>query len=128
MIPLNVPLSTPLRVDHDEVIRVGQSRVTLDTIVARFHQGDSAEQIVHDFPVLDLADIYDVIAFYLRHQPDVDEYLRLAQQEGDAIRKEWEQKSSAGEIRARLLLRHKKGENTGAEAGEQHFARPTLEP
>ncbi len=116
---LNAPLPSSLRADADEVIRVGDTRVTLDTIVARFHQGDAAEQIAIDFPLLDLADVYSVIAFYLRHQAEVDAYLRQERQEGDALRQQWARTSSVGEIRARLLARQTLGEERGAAAAER---------
>ncbi len=51
IIPLvNDPL--PLKVDSDEVIRVGNTRVTLDTIVAVFNNGATPEEIIFQFPSL----------------------------------------------------------------------------
>ena len=66
----------PLEVDADGVVRVGGTRVTLDTIVDAFQVGATAEEIVHKYPSLDLADVYSVISFYLQRQPDVEAYLR----------------------------------------------------
>jgi uncharacterized protein (DUF433 family) len=56
----------PLQTDADGVVRVAGTRVTLDTIVAAFKKGATAEQIAHGYPVLTLVDIYAVITFYLR--------------------------------------------------------------
>jgi len=40
----------PLKVDSDGVVRVGGTRVTLDTIVTAFNNGATAEEIVHQYP------------------------------------------------------------------------------
>jgi len=58
-------LDVPSRVDRDGVICVANTRVTLDTVVAAFNSGATAEQIVQDYSILQLADLYAVIAYYL---------------------------------------------------------------
>ena len=70
----------PLEMDDDGVVRVGKTRVTLDTVVAAFLDGATAEEIAQQYPFLLLADIYHVIGHYLRHRPEVDTYLRQRQQ------------------------------------------------
>jgi uncharacterized protein (DUF433 family) len=57
-------------------VRVGGTRLTLDTVVGAFKRGDSPQEIAAAFPGLELADVYAVIAYYLRHRPDVDAYLQ----------------------------------------------------
>lgn len=47
--------------------------MTLDTVIACYHQGDSPEAIHEGFDVLPLNDIYAVIAYYLAYH---DERLR----------------------------------------------------
>ena len=37
------PAPVPLRTDADGVVRVGRTRVTLDTVVAAFEEGATAE-------------------------------------------------------------------------------------
>lgn len=64
----------PLRQDG-QTLRVGDSNVPLEIVLAAFHSGNSPERIVEQYPTLDLADVYDVVAYYLRHRRDVDEYL-----------------------------------------------------
>jgi uncharacterized protein (DUF433 family) len=56
--------SPPLQTNQDGVILVGKTRVTLDTVVAVFSQGTTAEEIAYRYPSLNLADIYATIAFY----------------------------------------------------------------
>ena len=47
----------PIETDEDGVIRVGNTRVTLETLVSAFNHGSTAEEIVYQFPVLNLADV-----------------------------------------------------------------------
>ena len=56
----------PMEPDTAGVVRVGGTRVTLDTIIAAFKDGATAEEIVHQYPSLALADVYSVIGHYLR--------------------------------------------------------------
>ena len=48
----------PLEFTTDGVIRIGKTRVTLDTVIAVFKQGTTAEEIAYRYPSLKLADIY----------------------------------------------------------------------
>ena len=95
----------PLQADSDGVIRVGDTRVTLATIVLAFQQGATAETIVQQYPSLTLADVYAVIGYYLRHQDEVDAYLAEQQQEADEIRQQNEARFNPAGIRSRLLAR-----------------------
>ena len=61
--------------DPDDVIRVGGTRVTLDTVVGAYRDGASAEEIARRYPSLDLADIHAVIGHYLHHRTQVEAYL-----------------------------------------------------
>src|SRR5947208_2137627 len=68
-------MPVPLKSDAHGVVRVGGTRVTLDTIVSAFRRGATAEQIAQDYDAVSLSDIYTTIAYYLQHQKDVDQYL-----------------------------------------------------
>lgn len=61
----------PLEQVNGGSIRVRGTRVTLDTIVHAFQRGATAEEIVHRYPTVALADVYAVISYYLNHQVDV---------------------------------------------------------
>lgn len=78
--------SAPLYANEDGVFLIGKTRVTLDTVVAVFNQGATAEEIVYRYPSLDLADVYATIAFYLKHQSEVEAYLQQRQQRSQEIR------------------------------------------
>jgi uncharacterized protein (DUF433 family) len=95
----------PLQAGRDGVVRVGKTRVTLDTVVASFTEGATAEEIVQQYPSLGLADVYSVIGYYLRRRSDVEAYLRQRGQAADKTRKENESLFDPSGVRARLLAR-----------------------
>ena len=51
---------------------VAGTRVSLDSIVYGFREGESPETIQQNFPSITLEQVYGVIAFYLGHQAEVD--------------------------------------------------------
>jgi uncharacterized protein (DUF433 family) len=77
---------TPLRVDEDGAVRVGNTRITLDLIVEQYENGMTPEDIVRAYDTLALADIHDVIAYYLRHRDEVWTYLKKREEEAAALR------------------------------------------
>lgn len=100
----------PLKTNEDGVILVGNTRVTLDTEVAVFNQGTTAEEIVYRYPSLNLADVYATIAFYLKHQSEVEAYLQQRQQQGQEIRAMNQAKFDPQGLRDRLLARRSEQE------------------
>ena len=100
-----------LRVDERGVLRIGDTRVRLDTVVTAWKQGDSPEQIVENFDVLDLADVYAVISHYLRHRLEVEKYLAENRQEAERLRAENERRFPQAGIRERLLARRATQQN-----------------
>ena len=95
----------PLERDADGVVRVGGTRVTLDTIVAAFGEGATAEEIVYQYPTLSLADVYSVLSYYLQKRDDVEAYLRQRQRQRDEVRQQNEARFDPQGIRDRLLAR-----------------------
>ena len=81
------PQPLPLAYDADGNVRVGGTRVTLNSILARFKQDLSPEEIAASFPTVGLGAIYAVIAYYLAHQTEVDAFLAQQQQEAEALRR-----------------------------------------
>lgn len=78
---------SPLHQDDQGAIRVVGSRITLDTIVEGFKQGDTPEEIQDGFPSLSLAQINSVIAWYLNHKAEADEYLAKGDAEEEELLK-----------------------------------------
>lgn len=110
---------SPLRVDEHGVVRVGDSQVLLDIVVREFHNGAEPEAIAHGYPTLDLADVYGVIAYYLRHREEIDAYLDARRGEAEKLRQEIEAKQpDRADLRARLLVRKARMELAHASPGE----------
>ncbi len=95
----------PLRENSDGVMLVGETRVTLDTVISVFNQGVTAEEIVCRYPSLKLADVYSTIAYYLSHVEDVEAYLSGRQIRSKEVREINEVKFEAKGLRDRLLAR-----------------------
>jgi len=96
---------TPLATDPDGVVRVGGTRVTLDTLVAAFADGLTPEEIVYEYPSLPLAEVYAVLGYYLRHRAEVETYLHQRRGQAEAVRQQNEAHFDPQGIRARLLAR-----------------------
>jgi uncharacterized protein (DUF433 family) len=58
------------------VLRVGNTRVLLELVVHAHQHGEPPEAIVEMYDALEIADVFAVIAYYLAHQAEVDEYVR----------------------------------------------------
>ena len=95
----------PLQADADGVVRVGKTRVTLDTVVAAFKDGATAEEIVTEYPSLRLPDVYSVIGYYLRRKDDVEDYLYRRQRISEKVKKQNEGRFDPEGIRDRLMSR-----------------------
>jgi uncharacterized protein (DUF433 family) len=89
------------------VLRVGKTRVSLDSVIAAFNEGATAEEIVQQYDVLSLADVYAVIAYYLGNQNQVDAYLSGRRAQREQLRQEIEARHDPHGIRERLLARRK---------------------
>lgn len=98
----------PLKTDEYGVMRVGNTRVPLDTVVYSFNQGASPEEIVMSYPTLELGDVYAVVNYYLYNRVEVDAYLQERETQAAELRAEIEQRSPKTGIRARLLARRQK--------------------
>src|SRR5260370_40752931 len=63
---------------------VAGTRISLDSVVYAFNEGQSPEAIQEDFPLLKRSQIYGAIAFYLDHQAEIDKYLEETEREFEA--------------------------------------------
>ncbi len=106
MIANEPTMTIPLRTDEHGTIYVSSTRVTLDSIVNFYLQGESPEDLYKGFPTIPLQDIYAVIAYYLSHRAEVDSYLKKRNDEAERIRQEIEAsyppKVTRADLRARL--------------------------
>jgi uncharacterized protein (DUF433 family) len=97
--------SPPFRWDEAGGIRIGSSRVTLDSLLATYHNGSTPEEIAIQYSVLSLEDIYSAIAYYLNHRQEIDNYLEQRNQKAQQIRQQLTQKHNLVDLRQRLLIR-----------------------
>jgi uncharacterized protein (DUF433 family) len=96
----------PLTIGADGVVRVGATRVTLDTVVAAYREGMTPEGIVEQYPSLSLAEVHSVIAYVLNHREEVETYLHGRQQLADDVRRQNEARFDPAGVRDRLLARN----------------------
>ncbi len=95
----------PLDTDADGVVRIAGTRVTLDTLVAAFREGVTAETFAEQYPSLRLADVYTALGYYLRHQAEVEAYLQGRRRLAAQARQENETRFPPEGVRDRLLAR-----------------------
>ena len=94
----------PIHTDADGVVRVAGTRVTLDTTVAAFDAGATAEEIAQQYSSMSVA---AVITYYLRHKTEVSAYLDRRQEQAATVREEVERRFPPSGIRERLIARRR---------------------
>lgn len=102
------PIPLPLAFDKNGVVKVGGTRVTLDTVVKAFIRGATAEEIAQQYPSISLSDVYATISYYLQNRKEVDEYLVKRKRQAQAVRRKNEKRLNPHGIRDRLLARKNK--------------------
>jgi uncharacterized protein (DUF433 family) len=115
LLPLNVE-PPPLRVDTGGAVRIGKTRISLDLVVEQYENGRTPEGMVHAYDTLVLADVYTVIAYYLRHRDEVRAYLKRRAEEAEALRAKIE--TERPRISREVLLVRRAREKADAPAGQ----------
>jgi uncharacterized protein (DUF433 family) len=64
--------------------RIGDTRVSLDSLVYLFREGMSPESMVENYPALTLEQVPGALAFYLANQREVDAYLAEGQRTAES--------------------------------------------
>jgi uncharacterized protein (DUF433 family) len=106
-------IPVPLRDDGQGGLRVGQTRVSLESVWHLHQQGASPADIVRAFDTLQLADVHAVLAWALRHADDVGAYLKRRDEEAAHIRRQLEEagltptREQSAELKAKLMARRK---------------------
>ena len=112
-------VAVPLLNDGHGGMRVTGTRVLLERILHAFEDGATPEGIVQSYDTLQLADVYAVLSWYLRHKAEVQDYLRKRSVEAEAIRRTIESKQpDRAELRARLMARRAQKEMAHATPGQ----------
>lgn len=98
----------PLHRDGAGALRVGRSRILLELVIRAFQDGATPETIAQRYPTATLADIYAVIAYYLRHREDIEAYLIEREQQAQEIRQRIAgRQGDLADLRDRLLARQR---------------------
>ncbi|MDA0840623.1 MAG: DUF433 domain-containing protein [Planctomycetota bacterium] len=103
---MNVNLPEFLSQDEHGLVLLTGHRIALDDVLYCYNEGFSAEMILGQFPTLSLAQIHNVIAFYLENQGQVEAYL---EEETAKIEKERAQSQGGSkllELRKRMQAMH----------------------
>jgi uncharacterized protein (DUF433 family) len=109
----------PLRMDDQDAIRVDQTRVLLELVIEAYQAGETPETIVRWFDSLQLADVYAVISYYLKHKDEVEDYLHRREELAAQVRRTIEAgQPSRPNFREELLARRARMEQDNASAGE----------
>lgn len=106
----------PLRLDDGGVVRVGNSRISLDLVIEQYENGMTPEEMTRAYDTMLLADAYAAIAYYLRHRDLVGAYLKQRSEEAEALRAEIEAdrpRLKRDELLARRSAREKDHAATG---------------
>ena len=101
----SINTTIPLFSEPNGVIRVGGTRVTLETLIYQFKNGSTAEEIVFQYPVLDLGDVYAVIGFYLKNQLIVEDHLIKVKNNTEQLKVVIQDKFPSKGVRQRLIQR-----------------------
>lgn len=85
------------------VMRVGSTRVSIDSVIHAFKQGYSPEEIALDFDSLTLGEVYSAINYYLQHKDEVEKYLAERASQEEQLRSGVEKRFDPKAVRDRLL-------------------------
>ena len=66
--------------------RIAGTRISLDSVIYAWRQGESADGIVDCYPSLTQEQVHGALAFYLANQAEIDEYLRQGEEDFERMR------------------------------------------
>jgi uncharacterized protein (DUF433 family) len=122
MSKVETTMTVPLTTTEFGTIRVGNSRVSLDSVVHHYKQGATAERIAESLPSLNLADIYAVIAYYLANHDSIEEYLQRQEAEAAVLQQQIEsdpnQQKATNQLRERIGARWAARQSSNASSSD----------
>lgn len=71
---------------QDGAYLVGGTRVSLDSLVSAWANGQTAKAIAAAFPLLNLEQVYGALTYYLAHRQEVDAYVLSARSDYAQLR------------------------------------------
>ncbi|MCE2663477.1 MAG: DUF433 domain-containing protein [Microcystis sp. M53603_WE2] len=78
---------------REEEYWIEGTRISLDSVVYSFLNGESPESIAQNFPLLSLEQVYGAIAFYLANRELVNAYLKKGEAEFQQLQQSCREKS-----------------------------------
>jgi Protein of unknown function (DUF433) len=72
---------------------IGGTRISLDSVVYSFLNGESPESIAQNFPLLSLEQVYGAISFYLANRELVNAYLEEGEAEFQQLQQSCQEKN-----------------------------------
>lgn len=100
-------IEVPLREAEGGVLRVGNTRVPLDTVIEAYFEGATPDEIVERYPSLTMPQVFHVLSYYFRHQEELDAYLRRRRTQAEEVRRENLARFPQTGLRERLLARRR---------------------
>ncbi len=89
-----VPIPTKQYVEQrDKGYWIEGTRISLDSVVYSFLNGESPENIAQNFPLLSLEQVYGAITFYLANQELVDAHLKEGEAEFQRLQESCREKN-----------------------------------
>lgn len=82
------PMETPIAWLENGAARVAGTRVPLELVLWSHKEGKRPEEVVGQFPTIQPADVYAVLAYYLRNTEEMEAYLRETQEDIEAAEAE----------------------------------------
>ena len=99
------PLETPIGWLANAAARVVGTRVPLELVLSAHKQGVHPEEIVECYSTLGLAEVYAVIAYYLRNTEEMEAYLREAEEAAEKAYAGWQATNPDPDFVKRLQTR-----------------------
>ena len=99
------PQLIPLTRWKDGSIRVGNTRVLLELLISAFNEGRTPEEIVINYPTLQLVEVYGAITYYLENRDQMDAYITKRASEADQLWATIEADVNQKMLREKLLAR-----------------------
>ncbi len=97
-----------ITINNVGVWRVAGTRVSVDSVIYRFNEGSSPEEIVWQFDTLDLKKVYALINYYLHNREFVDKYLADSDKAKRKIFRQLDKDFPTAGLREKLLARRRR--------------------
>lgn len=84
-----IDLNDYLEFSNPDAIRIRGHRINIEHVLNYYLTGYDPDEIIAEFPGLDLVKVYAVIVYYLVNREQVSTYLRRLEEENERAYREW---------------------------------------